>query len=119
MTFNFFGYSLVTLFCASFISYVLLWPNSFASRQLNRPVVVLIGRISYGIYLFHPLCLQLVIAVGRAHGVVHDKLMVPFALAATIAVSWTSFNFYEKPIIKWGRQKAKQHETTTRMKIAA
>ena len=108
--FNSLGYTLVVFLSASFVTYVLVRPDAWIVRQVARPSVVFVGTISYGMYLFNPIPLSLAIRFVHRHGIHHDKAAVPFALALTILMAWLSFRFYETPIIKWGRQKAKAYE---------
>jgi peptidoglycan/LPS O-acetylase OafA/YrhL len=59
-----------------------------------------IGKISYGLYLYH---LPIYVAFGLARGQV---IVWPFGLLAvmtTLAVASLSYHFMEHPIIEWGR----------------
>jgi peptidoglycan/LPS O-acetylase OafA/YrhL len=51
--FNSLGYSLVVLAAASFIGYTLLHENATVTKLLSLPPLTFLGRISYGVYLFH------------------------------------------------------------------
>lgn len=78
---------------------LLIWPNlhqtTFTGRLLSTPPMILIGLISYGLYLFH----WPVLVFARYY--LDHELNVPEALAAvilTFAMSILSYRFVEMPI---------------------
>jgi peptidoglycan/LPS O-acetylase OafA/YrhL len=107
MAFNSLGYTLILFFSVSFLAFVLLRPDALVVRLVNHPWVVFIGGISYGMYLFNPLALMFSIRLFHEHGLRHDKAAAPLALALTILIAWLSFRFYETPIIRIGRARAR------------
>jgi peptidoglycan/LPS O-acetylase OafA/YrhL len=104
--FNSLGYSLVVAVAAAFIVYVLARPHSPVGKALSSPGIVLIGTISYGIYLFHPIVIELVARLLRAVGFYHQRIFAPVTLLIVVTLSWLSFRFFEQPIIRWGRRSA-------------
>jgi peptidoglycan/LPS O-acetylase OafA/YrhL len=108
VAFNSVGYSLIALVAASFIAYVLLRPGSVFSKVLGAPVMAFFGRISYGMYLFHLLGIEIAEQVGEAYGIHHPARLAILSVLPVTALSWLSFRFYEEPLIKWGRRKAAQ-----------
>jgi peptidoglycan/LPS O-acetylase OafA/YrhL len=108
IAFNSLGYSLVSLVAASLIVYVLLQPQAIISKTLNVPFVVFLGTISYGIYLFHALGIDLAVRTGSSLGIFHIHRLAGLALLPVVAFSWLSFKFYEQPIINWGKRRAAQ-----------
>jgi peptidoglycan/LPS O-acetylase OafA/YrhL len=108
--FNSLGYSLVVAIAACFIAFILLRPDNVASRILSSSGIVFVGMISYGIYLFHPLVMELAGELLKTVGFYHQRTMAPVTIAAIVAISWLSFRFYEQPIIRWGRYKAAEHQ---------
>ena len=66
--------------------------------RLEHPVLKFLGKISYGIYMYHMVC------IGAVYGLVR-RLPVPFGMqnvllyiggiALTIVVSWLSFTYFE------------------------
>jgi len=61
-------------------------------------VVVYLGKISYGLYAFHDLVFWTVF--DRLH-YQHKGLGTLFVLAATIGIAATSYEFFEKPILRF------------------
>ncbi len=104
LAFNSVGYSFVALISVSAIAFVLLRPNSLATRLLSLKPVVFLGVISYGIYLFHHVILDLVARVNLPRGMF--ALQVTAAFAITLLFCWLSFRWFESPIIAWGHAKA-------------
>jgi len=108
--FNSLGYSLVVAIAACFISFIVLRPDNVVSKILGSSRIVFVGTISYGIYLFHPLMMEISADILKAVGFYHQRTMAPVTIAAIVAISWLSFRFYEQPIVRWGRHKAAEHQ---------
>ena len=106
IVFNSLGYSMVSLAAASLILYVLLQPQAIISKTLSIPFLVFLGTISYGIYLFHVLGIDLVVQIGSRLGIFHFHRLAGAAVPLVVAFSWLSFKFYEEPIMNWGRRRA-------------
>jgi peptidoglycan/LPS O-acetylase OafA/YrhL len=90
------GYAAVALGCA-----MLLWSvMGVSAKSVPRPLIYL-GKISFGLYVFHGLGMNL------SWSLLH-KLRVPqpgvfaavLGLAITFAIASLSYNFYEKPFLK-------------------
>lgn len=90
------GYAAVALGCVLF----LLSAMGTSAMKLPRTLIYL-GRISFGLYVFHEL------GMNMAWSLLH-KLRVPqpgvvaafLGLAITIAIASLSYNFYEKPFLR-------------------
>jgi peptidoglycan/LPS O-acetylase OafA/YrhL len=110
MLYNSLGYSLVALTSAGVVGYVYLHEQSVVSRLLAWRPMVFVGRISYGLYLYHVLVVFTLHLVPqrfhlRAHAVVWSGLI----LGLSTLMSWLSFRYYESPILAWGHRKAKSY----------
>jgi peptidoglycan/LPS O-acetylase OafA/YrhL len=112
IAFNSLGYSLVSLAAVSFVAYVLL-QQAIVSKVLSNSSIVFIGTISYGIYLFHALGIDLAVRSGSRLGIFHLHRLAVLSLLPVVAFSWLSFRFYERPIIRWGRRRAAQLSTSS------
>jgi peptidoglycan/LPS O-acetylase OafA/YrhL len=115
IAFNSLGYSLVSLAAVSFVAYVLLQPDAIVSKALGISFVVFLGTISYGIYLFHALGIDLAVRTGSKLGVFHLHRLAGLALLPVVAFSWLSFRFYEQPIINLGRRRAERLNTSSQI----
>lgn len=118
--FNAFGYTLTAAAGFFFIGYVVLKESSRVSRLLAWKPLVYLGRISYGLYLFHPV---VVIALRKVFGIPFGagassadlarlRLLLPLDLAVTIPLAALSFHFYEKRVLAWGEQRARRLEVS-------
>ena len=101
-----FVYSAVNLLAAAALIYAIL--RKPITRPLAWPFVSLVGRISYGGYLYHALVLWLAFTVLPIGG---DKLPVAQRLVlfvcvwlATVAVVYVSYRWFELPIMNWSRR---------------
>lgn len=70
-----------------------------------------IGKLSFGLYLFHPLFRPLAIALSAQLGLASSGLPAATAfltiwLALTWGAAWLSFRFFEDPIIQFARGRA-------------
>lgn len=119
--FNGFGYSLVTCAACATVAHVLWEERSLASRILSNPVIVFIGRISYGMYLYH----FVVLSLGRhllkvpagAAGTAGTQLLAIPDILITIGISYISFRFYEQPIMDWGKRKLRSERMNSSVQM--
>lgn len=65
----------------------------------NRPLTY-VGRISYGLYLWHPLALRLVERANRGWGLGTAPLLVTH-VAVSLLVATLSFTLFERPILNF------------------
>ena len=77
-----------------------LRPDHPFSRALAWRPARYVGGISYGIYMMHQLALN---AVRRAH--VGGYLLPLLAAGVTIVAASVSFYLYERPIMRWAKQR--------------
>jgi peptidoglycan/LPS O-acetylase OafA/YrhL len=89
------GFALMALATTAVIAVVIARPEGLEARLLSVAVLGYLGRISYGLYLYHwPLFLM----IDNAHtGLVGWQLLV-VRLAATLAVAAASYHLVELPI---------------------
>jgi peptidoglycan/LPS O-acetylase OafA/YrhL len=103
--FNSFGYSLTSIMAFFLIAYLLLQPGSAVSRLFASRVLVFVGRISYGVYLYQNITHAMV--GHRLHVLLHRApsqwMMLPFDAGATLALATVSFYVVERPATTWGR----------------
>ena len=81
----------------------------FPAKYLPKPIVYL-GRISYGLYLFHELIYFLIFSTGRVWltkltYALHlagwrNGLGTALAFCLTVLVAHTSYQLYEKPFLR-------------------
>ena len=94
-----FGYSVEPILVALLLPLVLLEArrSGWLARLFNAPVLVLIGQISYGIYLFHPYVMHPVRNfIERRTGLA--ELGIGVSMLAIIAVAYLSFIWFEQPL---------------------
>jgi peptidoglycan/LPS O-acetylase OafA/YrhL len=72
-----------------------------ALRWLRRPLLGAIGRVSYGLYLYHPLIFTACDRAAAAAGVPAWVSLGPVKLAMTAAVAAVSWRCVERPILGW------------------
>jgi len=98
-----------------------LIPSSVVvGRVLDNPVVRYLARISFGIYVWHYVVLELVrlyIARDIDQGQMADPLRMAWVstliIAVSILIAHASFYLLENPIILWARGHEKRSETPT------
>jgi peptidoglycan/LPS O-acetylase OafA/YrhL len=99
--FNGFGYSLVVSAAFFLVSYLVLVPSSMVAKLLSSRILVFVGTISYGFYLFQELAKEVLRSFLGASAS-HVFLFLP-DLAITAALATFSFYFFEKPIMGLGK----------------
>ncbi len=95
---------------------LLAWPplvlaltsdNGLASRLLSTRVALLLGNLSYSIYMLHAVAGKIAnVTIYRHPGLLKPPLL-PLAgvvyLSSIVLVSWLSFRFFEMPVRFWLR----------------
>ncbi|MNJ60197.1 Acyltransferase family protein [compost metagenome] len=75
---------------------------------LVNPLTVLLGKLSFSMYLVHIAILKLLsgtkIPAAMGEGDVNSVLFFLFVLAVTAVVSWVTYNTIEKPGVAMGRR---------------
>lgn len=76
--------------------------NRRATTLLDNPVAKLLGTISFGIYVYHPLVITVLERVGFV--ATNAPVAVLVVALATCAVAWLSFRFLEQPFLRLKRR---------------
>jgi peptidoglycan/LPS O-acetylase OafA/YrhL len=98
---NLVGYAVEPLLIALLLPLVLIEArgSGWVARMLDAPVMVLMGQVSYGMYLYHPFIIHPVRnAVNRLTGSM--PLAMALSLLIVVAVAWASFRWIEMPLRK-------------------
>lgn len=98
------GFSLVALIAVLIIGVTIANPGRMLSRVLASSILVRLGRISYGIYLFHfPIFLALE-SLRVSHSRVNFVAVLGLRVIASIAVALASFKLVESPALRIARR---------------
>jgi len=87
--------------------------------KLETPVLDFLGKISYGIYMYHMMCIGIVYALVRlmfGAGFIQEVSLYILSVGLTILVSWLSFRYFESFFLKL---KPRLQALTTRRKGVA
>ena len=84
--------TLFSVLYAAFIAIILQAQLPSVNRWLSISPLRAIGRVSYGLYVFHPVLILLVLKTGLAN----KLLQFVASLCLTFGVSWISWTFYER-----------------------
>lgn len=76
----------------------LLWAFLHMPRQLIRPELVYLGRISYGLYVFHGMSLLIGRHFIASH--MHGGTWLVATFALTVCLAAASYEYLEKPFLK-------------------
>ncbi len=89
------GFLLVALAAGAVVTSVTSWRKSVLARVLSLRPVVYIGRISYGLYLYH---WPLFLALDHAHTGLSGATLLAARLSSTFVAAVASFHLVEQPI---------------------
>jgi peptidoglycan/LPS O-acetylase OafA/YrhL len=83
---------------------------------LRFPVIVWLGRISYGLYLWHPVVFMAVLH-HWPHASITSRLLLGWGI--TLAAAWLSFTLVEQPFLRLKGRWAPDRESRRREAQAA
>jgi peptidoglycan/LPS O-acetylase OafA/YrhL len=90
----------VNLFYACGVGLIVLYAGRPALKPLRAQWLQAVGRMSYGLYLYHPPVFLLIAVLARELDI-HRPVSVDIVkLAATFGVAWLSWQYIEQPIIR-------------------
>jgi peptidoglycan/LPS O-acetylase OafA/YrhL len=109
-----FGIPTFTLLAAALLVYPAVFgPQDvgLVRRFLRTRVLVFLGLISYGVYLWHDTVFRVVRdELGAAYLVEHPVVSVAVVLAGSIALGYANHRLIERPIAHLGRPRAARSE---------
>lgn len=93
------GYTLEPLLVALILPLVILEAqrSSWLAQLLNAQPLILIGQVSYGIYLYHPLVMHPVRRIVETWSG-SATLGISTSILAVIGMAYLSFRFFEQPL---------------------
>jgi peptidoglycan/LPS O-acetylase OafA/YrhL len=92
---------MIPLWYMALIGFCIVDPlATFIVKLFSIPALRWLGSISYGLYVFHPVCFQLI-----EHFVATKNLLLTAVLcfSSTVAVAFLSYRFFESPILSLKR----------------
>jgi peptidoglycan/LPS O-acetylase OafA/YrhL len=82
--------------------------KTFFRKFMSNPIIIYLGKISYGLYVFHPSSFILAVTIlSRIAGLQqltypnHTWFVLSLGFVITILFSTTSYHLLEKPFIRW------------------
>ena len=72
--------------------------------SLESKFIHYLGKISYGLYMYHPICIVLVINIALLFKQTSDWLLYPLSLLATILIAGLSYKYFESYFLKFKRK---------------
>jgi peptidoglycan/LPS O-acetylase OafA/YrhL len=94
---------------AAVVAAIALQPQSWPSRVLSWRPLTFVGKVSYGIYLFHfTVLLTLTIVFGKPYGTVlslrEELVAIALGLSLSVFVAWLHYRCIEAPLMAWREQ---------------
>lgn len=87
--------------------------NSKSWFRLHHPILEYLGRISYGFYMYHVICISVSIHLLDTYVGLHRDMTTPEHLmlyggsfTLTVVISSISYHIFEKPFIRWKDNRA-------------
>ena len=102
MPFIVFGRTLVAISFGAVILSASRGLSGVPNWLLGNPVIVWVGTISYGLYIFHPFISQTYLSIGNIFGVdlrvIPSYIRIPIWSAMLLVITAVSYYFFETPI---------------------
>jgi len=78
---------------------------ALSSKWLEYPVMIWLGNISFGVYLWHyPIMRSMALLTPETWSAPEASLAaLPVALLATLSIATLSYRWIERPLMNWGR----------------
>lgn len=88
------------IFCFLFIIFIINFIyNKKLTLSLENNAFTYLGKISYGLYMYHPICITLLLNLMKTNNSL-DTLIYPLTLIFTIFLASLSYKYIEKPFLK-------------------
>ena len=75
--------------------------NSEILISLEGPIINYLGRISYGLYMFHAIAIVLAIVLLNEFNLVNNWFLYPLSFIFTIIIAGLSYKYYESFFIRF------------------
>ena len=85
------------------------------SKWFNLPIFDYLGKISYGIYMYHSFCIVVAIKVMVAYDIFNNVGLYIVSILSSIVFSAVSYEYLEKYFLSWKNKFAKVQSTNTRV----
>lgn len=96
-----FGFFNLEIYAALFAVIILnLACNPALSKALEIKPFKFLGEISYGLYMYHPLCIIFSIKLLSLIGFLNNFSLYSSILFLTVSISFLSYKYFEKPFLK-------------------
>lgn len=107
------GYTVIAFFAACLIHWVVQYPGTISAKAFATPALRFVGRISFGLYIFHWLILQIFhsrflgwyLHQFPGDGARASLMSSLLCLLLTFAISILSYYFFESPFLRMKRGK--------------
>lgn len=77
--------------------------NQNLIKSLENKILIYLGKISYGLYMYHQMMIVLSINILQKLGVVNNFSIYVLSIITTILISGFSYQFIEKPFLNYKR----------------
>jgi len=89
--------------------------NGRAKSVMEHPIILYIGKISYGLYVYHNFMLAIVLYYLVKTGIGHDyRLIAPLSTLLTFATAITSWHLIERPLSQLKNKFSFAHRSSPR-----
>lgn len=76
--------------------------------SMEYPILDYLGKISYGFYMYHSIVIVFCIRILQMYGALYDIILYPVVFLLSALIASISYEYFEKPLIHFGRKNTVQ-----------
>lgn len=91
--------------------------NYKKAKFFNLPLFDYLGKISYGIYMYHTICIVITIKLMIRFNIYSNSFLYIVCVATTLGLSMLSYHYFESYFLTWKNKFTKVKSTNSKLEV--